>query len=152
MSVYDRVVFVDADTYPRSSMDHLFHMDLHGRPIGVTQDIRDQRWVQTFNSGVLLLNPDASEHQRLLDLLNSGMEFEYVMSDQGFLNEVYKDNWHEIGFVNNANLAAYRFQRQDWDKHGLDNINIIHYTMSKPWACRSGGPYGPICDVWINAD
>lgn len=152
MSVYDRVVFVDADTYPRASLDHLFTMDLQGKPVGVTKDIRDRKWVQTFNSGVLLLHPTVEEHNRLVALLRSGMEFDYVMSDQGFLNEVYKDNWHEIGFVNNANLALYRFQRDFWDQHKLEDINIIHYTMSKPWNCGSKGPYGPICDVWINAE
>lgn len=152
MEVYDRVVFVDADTYPRASIDHLFAMSLEGKPIGVTKDIRERKWVHTFNSGVLLLNPSAKEHDRLVALLRSGMEFEYVMSDQGFLNEVYKDDWHEIGFVNNANLALYRFQRDFWDRHKLEDINIIHYTMAKPWNCKSKGPYGPICDVWINAE
>lgn len=150
MTVYERLVFLDADTYPRASIDHLLTMDLQGKPIGVTKDIRDRKWVHTFNTGVLLLNPNLAEHTRLVQLLHSGMKFEYIMSDQGFLNEVYGSNWHEIGFVNNANLALYRFQREFWDQHPIEDINIIHYTMQKPWKCKSKGPYGPICDIWIN--
>ena len=152
MTVYDTVVFVDADSYPQNSIDGLINMDLQGKAVGVTKDIRNKEWVDTFNSGILLLHPSIPEYERLLQLLGSGMVFDYVMSDQGFLNEVYKDNWHEIGFVNNANLALYRFQRKFWDSYKLEDINIIHYTMSKPWKCSSDGPYGPICQIWHNAE
>mmetsp|Transcript_9138 Transcript_9138/g.12145 ORF Transcript_9138/g.12145 Transcript_9138/m.12145 type:complete len:354 (+) Transcript_9138:58-1119(+) len=151
MEVYDTVLFLDADTFVQNSVDDLIHMDLQGKPLGVTKDIRNKKWVDTFNSGVMVIHPSVAEHERLLGLLGSGLKFEYVMSDQGFLNEVYKGNWHEIGFVNNANLALYRFQRDYWDQFKLKDINVIHYTMQKPWKCQSKGAYGPICDIWINA-
>eukprot|EP00531_Pseudo-nitzschia_arenysensis_P005311 CAMPEP_0116156252 /NCGR_PEP_ID=MMETSP0329-20121206/22734_1 /TAXON_ID=697910 /ORGANISM="Pseudo-nitzschia arenysensis, Strain B593" /LENGTH=271 /DNA_ID=CAMNT_0003653325 /DNA_START=200 /DNA_END=1016 /DNA_ORIENTATION=+ len=144
MEVYETVVFLDAD-------DDLIEMDLKGKALGVTKDIRAKKWVETFNSGVMVLHPNEKEHERLVELLYSGLEFDFIMSDQGFLNEVYKDNWHEIGFVNNANLALYRFQREFWDQHKLEDINVIHYTMQKPWKCQPKGPYGPICKLWINA-
>jgi len=152
MEVYERVVFLDADTFVQNSIDDLIHMDLKGKPLGVTKDIRARKWVDTFNSGVMLLRPSKLEHKRLVDLLYSGLKFEYIMSDQGFLNEVYKNNWHEIGFVNNANLALYQFQREFWDGYKLEDIHIIHYTMQKPWKCRPNGPYGPLCKLWIEAD
>ncbi|KAL7535397.1 hypothetical protein ACHAWF_005159 [Thalassiosira exigua] len=152
MTVYDTVLFIDADTFVQNGLDDLLGMDLEGKTIGVTKDIRAKKWVDTFNSGVLLLHPSAGEYDRLHKLLYSGMEFEYIMSDQGFLNEVYKDDWKEIGFVNNANLALYRFQRAFWDEHKLEDINIVHYTMQKPWKCQPRGPYGPICKLWIDAE
>ena len=151
MTVYETLVFVDADTFPQNSIDGLIQMDLQWKAVGVTKDIRDGKWVETFNSGVLLLHPSISEYERLLQLLRSGLVYEYTMSDQGFLNEVYKDSWHEIGFVYNANLALYRHQRKFWNSHKLEDINIIHYTMSKPWSCNLSGPYGPICQIWHNA-
>jgi Glycosyl transferase family 8 len=151
MTVYDTVLFIDADTYVQNSLDGLINMDLQGKAIGVTKDIREKKWVDTFNSGVLLLHPDEKEFNRLIKLLNSGLVFDYIMSDQGFLNEVYKDDWFEIGFLNNANLALYRFQRDFWNQHKNEDINIIHYTMQKPWRCSPDGPYGPICKIWIDA-
>jgi hypothetical protein len=151
MEIYETVVFLDADTFVQNSIDGLIKMDLKGKPIGVTKDIRGGKWVETFNSGVMVLHPNLEEHERLVQLLYSGLQFEFIMSDQGFLNEVYKDNWHEIGFVNNANLALYKFKREFWDEHKLEDINVIHYTMQKPWKCRQKGPYGPICKLWINA-
>ncbi len=151
MEVYETVIFLDADTYVQNGIDDLIEMDLKGKALGVTKDIRDRKWVETFNSGVMVLHPNEKEHERLVKLLYGGLKFDFVMSDQGFLNEVYKDNWHEIGFVNNANLALYRFQREFWDQHKLEDINVIHYTMQKPWKCKPRGPYGPICKLWINA-
>ena len=151
MSVYDTILFIDADTFVQNSLDSLIHMDLEGKTIGVTKDIRERKWVETFNSGVLLLHPSEKEFDRLYSLLYSGIEFEHIMSDQGFLNEIYKNDWKEIGFVNNANLALYRFQRTFWDEHKIEDINIIHYTMQKPWKCKPNGPYGPICKLWLQA-
>jgi len=152
MTVYDTVLFLDADTLVTNSLDSLISLDLNGKNIGVTKDIRAKKWVDSFNSGVLLLHPSINEYKRLRKLLISGIEFEYIMSDQGFLNVVYKDDWHEIGFVNNANLAVYRFDRKYWDKYPLEQINVIHYTMQKPWKCNAKGSYGPICKVWLEAD
>lgn len=151
MEVYETVVFLDADTYPQNSIDDLIHMDLQGKAVGVTKDIRDRKWVETFNSGVLLLHPNEEEYKRLIELLYSGIQFDFIMSDQGFLNEVYKDNWHEIGFVNNANTALYRFKREYWDETKPEDINIIHYTMKKPWKCKRNDQYKMPCDVWLNA-
>ena len=154
MTRYKRILFLDADTYVKGPLDALLLMDLAGKTLGVTKDIRNKKWVETFNSGVMLLVPSLPEHKRLLGLLYSGMQWEFVMADQGFLNSVYGDDWHEIGFVYNANLALYRFQRAFWKAEGggqaLEKVAIIHYTMQKPWKCRSQGPYGAICDLYKN--
>ena len=153
MTVYDTVLFMDADTFVKGPIDDLLSMDLHGKTIGVTKDIRSRKWVESFNTGVMLLHPSIDTYTHLVALLNDeSFEFEYIMSDQGFLNAVYKDNWHEIGFVYNANLALYRFQREFWDQHDMKDVQIIHYTMQKPWKCKANGPYGPICRLWIDAD
>lgn len=153
MMIYDTVLFIDADTFVQGPIDDLLNMDLGDKTIGVTKDIRNRRWVDTFNTGVMLLHPSEDVYNHLITLLmDEKFEFEYIMSDQGFLNAVYKDDWHEIGFVNNANLALYRFKREFWDEHKLEDINIIHYTMQKPWRCNANGPYGPICKVWIDAE
>ena len=153
MTIYDTVLFLDADTFVQGPIDDLLKMDLHGKKIGVTKDIRDKRWVETFNSGVMLLHPSLIDYEFLMQkLMDETFEFEYIMSDQGFLNAVYKDNWHEIGFIYNANLALYQFKRDFWDQHKLEDIRIFHYTMQKPWRCNPNGPYGPICKLWINAD
>lgn len=153
MTIYDTVLFLDADTFVNGPIDDLLRMDLQGKTIGVTKDIRNKKWVDTFNSGVMLLHPSQETYNHLITLLmDENFTFEYIMSDQGFLNAVYKDDWHEIGFIYNANLALYRFKRDFWDQHKLEDIRIIHYTMEKPWRCSKNGNYGPLCQIWIDAE
>jgi alpha-N-acetylglucosamine transferase len=156
MEVYDTILFLDADTLVQNSLDNLLHMDLKGKALGVTKALKAfqmKKWADAFNSGVMLLHPRSKEYERLITLLNNrNFKFEYYMSDQGFLNEVYKKDWYDIGFVNNANIAFYASTspRRFWDEHKLEDINIIHYTMEKPWNCDPKGPYQPLCDLWRN--
>ena len=84
----------------------------------------------------------------MLGLKNdTNFKFETTMSEQGFLNEAYKNQWYEIGFENNANLAVYS-QKPDFWSVRSSNISVIHYTMEKPWSCR--GVYKKVCALWEN--
>lgn len=150
---YRTIVYMDSDTYPTSNgIDDLIRMDMQGKKLGATRDILGRDWVKTFNAGVLLFYPSAAEYERLIGLLEGGIKYDYIRGDQGFLNEVYKDGWHEIGFVNNANLALYVEKREFWDQHNQSDINIIHYTVSKPWNCDLKKRLGPICKIWHEYD
>ena len=62
MTVYDIVLFLDADTLVNNALDSILDLDLQGKTIGVTNS-----------------------------------------------EEIF------------------------WDEHPLDQINVIHYTMKKPW-------------------
>jgi len=95
MEVYETVVFLGADTFVQNSIDGLINMDLIGKALGVTKDIMARKWVETFNSEVMVLHLSLNEHQRLIQLLGSGLQFDFIMSDQGFLDEVYRTDWHE---------------------------------------------------------
>ena len=86
MTIYETIVFLDADTFVQNSIDDLIHMDLKGKSLGVTKDIREKKWVDTFNSGVMLIHPKKNEYKRLVDLLHSGLKFDFIMSDQGMIN------------------------------------------------------------------
>ncbi len=77
-----------------------------------------------------MIKPSATEFKRLVELKDGeSIQFETAMSEQGFLNEVYKNQWGNIGFRNNANLAAYTQQRNFWDEKEAAGLNVIHYTM-----------------------
>lgn len=75
------------------------------------------------------------------------VNYEETMAEQGFLNVVYKNKWYEFGFGNNANLAVYSHQKNYW-KENEKSINVIHYTMNKPWSCST--TYKPVCHIWQN--
>jgi lipopolysaccharide biosynthesis glycosyltransferase len=89
-----------------------------------------------------------AEYERLVKLKNDPNFFFVPDSpEQNFLNAVYTNQWAEIGFIYNANLAVSYFKPSYWLKYEND-IRVIHYTMNKPWAC--GEPYTRICEKWRN--
>ena len=155
MVQYESVLYFDSDCLVVRDIEPLFalHKQLHSSAnpqskyhLGVTRDIRASKWQETFNMGVFVLRPNLAEYARLIQLKNdANFKFETTMSEQGFLNVVYKNQWLEIGFENNANLAVYS-QLPDYWKAREANISVIHYTMEKPWDC--GNTYKPVCDIW----
>ena len=101
--------------------------------------------------GAAVVRPDEAEFARLLKLLeDDAVTYETVMSEQGWLNAVYKHRWIELPATLGANLAIWTYKPDDWRALEPD-LRLIHYTMSKPWACRP--PYLPICSLWrdVNA-
>ncbi len=115
---------------------------------GVSRDIMGSQWLNTFNMDVFVVKPNQTEFDRLINLKNeNNFKFNTYQSEQGFLNQAYKDQWYEIGFEYNANLAAYGQIRKFWDEREK-NISVIHFTLNKPWAC--GDAFKDLCDIWRN--
>ena len=146
MTMYKSLLYLDSDTFVLRSIDDLLQTNLGNKQIGVARDYGAGKWRPTFNMGVFLIHPNAGEHERLLKLQMSGtIQFKTTMAEQGFLNEVYKNQWYDIGFEHNANLAIFSQDRSYWDKHESD-IRIVHYTMNKPWRCSR--EYRRPCSWW----
>jgi Glycosyl transferase family 8 len=133
LSPYKSVVYMDSDTFAVGPIDNLLTMDLEGKRIGASRDFRAMKWTKGFNLGVCKIQPNATEYNRLLELVRSdAVEYENVMSEQGWLNVVYKDQWKDIGFWNNANMAALSKTNES-----REDLNVIHLTSPKPWKCNS---------------
>jgi glycogenin glucosyltransferase len=150
LTQYMAHVYFDSDAFVVGNIDELLDsyrkLDDDKNRLGVTRDIRASVWQETFNMGVFVIKPNILEFNRLIALkTDPNFKFETTMSEQGFLNVVYKNKWYEIGFEYNANLAAYTQQPEYWKKRE-SNIRVIHYTMNKPWACD--GSYQLVCDKW----
>ncbi len=151
MIEYESVVFLDSDCLVVNNINFLF--EVHKRfneknkyMIGVTRDIFGRRWRAWFNIGVFVIKPSVAEFHRLIKLKDDpNFVFDTSAPEQNLLNEVYKEQWLEIGFVYNGNLAAYTIKPHYCRAHQR-NISMIHYTMHKPWACQE--PYTPIWEIW----
>lgn len=146
--------YFDADVLAVRNLNEYFrlHEKLNDddKRIGCAQDFRDYAWVNTFNMGVFVLRPNEKEFKRLIALKNDvSFKFDENMSEQGFLNEVYKNKWFNIGFGYNANLAVYGRASKYW-RENEHRISIIHFTIYKPWRC--GSAYSAICDMWKKFD
>ena len=151
MTGYDRVLYFDSDCLVVGSINELLSMDMQAHPLWVTRDIRGGKWVDGFNMGVFMIKPSIDEFRRLVkDKDDPTVQYETMMSEQGFLNVIYKDTWGDFGFSNNANLAAYSDDPVLWRQQETDGINVIHYTMNKPWDC--GPAYKTVCALWHTFD
>ena len=148
--------YFDSDTFVLRNIDNFFtihnQLDSNQQKIGCTRDWSPKfnEWSNGFNMGVFVLVPDQIEFNRLIKLKNDfNFTFETSQAEQGFLNVVYENLWLEIGFENNANLAVYTASRDYWNEREK-NINVIHYTMNKAWACTD--EYKAPCDFWRDFD
>ena len=128
---YDKIVYLDSDNLVTGSIDALLERNLtDGKKIGVTQDYFANRFVDKFNMGVFLIEPNLAEFHRLVKLqANDEVKYDRPQAEQGFLNTLYKNQWEEIGIEYNANMAVWAMKREAWPK----NPRITHFTLEKPW-------------------
>ena len=157
MTMYETLVYLDSDTLTLHSIRHLLNRKLGTKRIAAAA----QTWygrVEGFNMGVVVLHPDTREYQRLLNLQQDpAMTFNTDWAEQGFLNVVYKDEWADLGFANNA-LAWVSWQDHAYWSQNYAHVNIIHYVGMKPWLCfpdafiqwfiYPSAYYIPLCQLW----
>ena len=147
MTEYQRIIYLDSDTLVIKDISSLVKIPMSDNvQIVASKDIADGKWRTTFNMGMFMIKPDHSEYTRLLKMKDT-VKFETAMSEQGFLNVVYKGKWLDPGFEFNANIAAFSQIPTFW-KSIEEKIRIIHYTMEKPWKCSY--TYKKLCDLWRN--
>ena len=148
---FEKVVYLDGDTLAVGSLAPLLAANVtKDRPIAATRDIRGDRegfYVESFNMGAAVLRPDEAEFAHLLKLLeDDAVTYETVMSEQGWLNAVYKHRWIELPATLGANLAIWTYKPDDWRALEPD-LRLIHYTMKKPFqGCDD--KHAPICARW----
>ena len=149
MTEYKSLLYFDSDTFVIKNINNLLNSFQYlndSLRIGCTRDIRSGKWQSTFNMGIFTIKPNKTEYERLIRLKDDqNLKFETKMSEQGFLNVVYQNQWYDFGFIYNANLAVYSELNNYWREYE-NNISVIHYTIKKPWACSN--KYKIVCDKW----
>ncbi|KAI8052099.1 nucleotide-diphospho-sugar transferase [Syncephalis plumigaleata] len=106
LTQYDRVVFLDADTFPLRQMDELFDRDV-GDGIAAAADIG---WPDCFNSGVFVCRPSLRTYRALLHTMASHGSFDG--GDQGLLNTHFSnwstgDSQSRLPFIYNVTPTAW---------------------------------------------
>eukprot|EP01065_Artemidia_motanka_P006114 TRINITY_DN12993_c0_g1_i1.p1 TRINITY_DN12993_c0_g1~~TRINITY_DN12993_c0_g1_i1.p1 ORF type:complete len:356 (+),score=57.02 TRINITY_DN12993_c0_g1_i1:68-1069(+) len=150
------IVYLDADTYVVGNIDPLLRLELGDRKIGASRDYLKVKggWLKTFNMGVFVIHPSKRDHNELMEYHRGEKELVYdkFWSEQAFLNALWKDNWYDIGFENNANLALWQDNRGFWARREA-NLRVVHFTVKKPWKnCKEqNGAFLPICDWWTDS-
>ncbi len=140
----EKVVLLDADTLVLQNVDDLFD-----RPsIAAAPDFL---MPDRFNSGVMVLEPDAAVFERMLESLSGGAS--YDGGDQGFLNEFFP-RWYAMPVEHRlpAGYNLFHFIYQFIEGYPVlrgaleGEAKILHYAAQKPWLALpqlSGGS-----DAW----
>jgi Glycosyl transferase family 8 len=145
MTFYDAVIYMDSDTLVLGSIQKLIDLKIPSEyPIAATKDFRENSWCETFNLGVFKVYPNEKEFKRLENIrVKNQTSYEAIMSEQGWLNEIYP-KWFDFGMENNFNIYSAIHQ----PKLITDAIQIVHFTMPKPWECIGNSVIQMPCTKW----
>jgi alpha-N-acetylglucosamine transferase len=151
MDMYESLVYMDSDIWVIGPLDGLLSMDLDGNRIAAVRDyiIDDTRagFVDTFNMGVFKIIPNRTEYHRLMQMLEADtVEYEVIMSEQGWINRVYNSSWKEMSYRYNANMIALR-------NHQIKEaeVSVLHGTLPKfHYTCKQRRFHValPYCNAW----
>jgi alpha-N-acetylglucosamine transferase len=157
MTEYTSILYLDSDCWVLGSIDQLLlgeatFQSKNGTKILVARDfIMDKTrhgWVDTFNMGVFLIHPQKSEFDRLMQLRDDDLiEYESELSEQGWLNVIYENQWMELATIFNTNILAIRVGAIS----PTDDIRILHFTSPKMFfSCRQRQfrRIRHYCDAW----
>lgn len=152
---YDKIIFMDADTLVKGSIEDLFTMpgDFAAAP-DVWFDIpHDPR----FNSGVMVFKPRKWLFNNMIEKLGDPKYHDPTESDQAFLQKYWEYESWRLPTIYNLNLVLYEHYRKTWD-HLWMNTRIVHFTVRKPveaWSpegqCKRpvGKPREQACTLWV---
>ncbi|KAI8072553.1 nucleotide-diphospho-sugar transferase [Gongronella butleri] len=178
---YDRLVLVDADMLPLGNMDELMAMPLPLHHVAAchactcnpqkepnypadwvpanceythmmcTRTEREEPRRHYFNSGLIVLRPDAARFSRMLQRLYAMDDLNsYVFPDQDFLNEEFEGHWTPLPYTYNALKPMVVSHPALWD---MNRIKNVHYILAKPWdvnwaARTERTEYYPLYEKW----
>ncbi|HVV75233.1 MAG TPA: glycosyltransferase family 8 protein [Mycobacteriales bacterium] len=159
-----RVLYIDADTFVRSSVAPLFAIDMLDRPVAAAINVVLPQHAERirglgldpksyFNSGVLLMDLDAWRRtgatEQLLDVLDShGERLQWV--DQDALNLVFRDGWLPVPIRWNCQNSLFNWRDVAIEQLGEAEVTaavtdpaIVHFEgggWAKPWHYLSPHP------------
>lgn len=135
LTEYEKVVYIDADAIIVDCTDELFDLDTD---FAAAPDVFPP---DKFNAGVLVIKPDASVLNNMIQCIHDKALTSYDGGDTGFLNAFFP-HWYSspsvsrLPFKYNAQRTMYWFTYHKrpgyWDSIGP--LKIIHFSSSpKPW-------------------
>ena len=117
---YERVLFLDADTFVLRSVEALFAMPMQSALSAVACSNA------SFNSGVLLLRPSLETARVLMERRTAARRGEMKITDQSILNRVFP-SWQRLPDEYNVarHAAAFRATPHDALRRGAAIIHVV---------------------------
>lgn len=141
---YSKVMLIDIDMFVLKNMDHLFELNApaassrsieleHGAKIDPKSIYIDntKRVVGSINAGLMLLEPNKKELDRIIKQINSKMTYVLKNPEQDYLSYEYRDRWTNLSFSYNC-----QFSMRGMEEHmlAIQDIHNLHYSwILNPW-------------------
>ncbi|TCV95220.1 glycosyltransferase family 8 protein [Biostraticola tofi] len=108
-----------------------------------------------FNSGFMVLTPDTSLYDALIQQLAGITDLsEYLFPEQDLLNQFFADRWVTLPYTYNALKTLSVHHTGIWH---IDQVKNLHFILEKPWdiditaAEYQHDPYLGLYRRWWNA-
>ncbi|QID86497.1 hypothetical protein GRS66_009129 [Saccharomyces pastorianus] len=150
LTQYEQVLYLDSDTLPLKK-DFLRLFDIMSKQtklqIGAVADIG---WPDIFNSGVMMLIPDADTASVLQNYVIENTSIDGA--DQGILNQFFNQNcctdellkesfpreWVQLSFTYNVTTPNLGYESSPAMNYFKPTIKLIHFIgQHKPWSLWS---------------
>jgi len=129
-SQYTKLIYMDADMFPLTNVDHLFDLPAKYAAAVDTDRQCERCGPMGFNqAGLLVIEPCAATFQEMLTLLenNETLQFQFADAEQGFLN--YYFQYNRLLLPPDYNFLPHQF----WNTPLRANAKVLHYTENKPF-------------------
>lgn len=154
LTEFRQIIYLDADTLPLKSLDHLFdeYSSLPNTTVAAAPDIG---WPDLFNTGMMILKPNLDTFTKIKQFASEeGSSFDGA--DQGLLNEFFNlaengFSWHRLPFLYNVTPSPH-YQYAPALTRFFDQINVVHFIGEhKPWNLPLGLPRDSFAIKWWEA-
>lgn len=157
----NKVLYLDCDLIVLGDLLDLLPVEFNRQPVAAIEDISRHSHLHTnlqredyINSGVLLINIDEWNNQKINSKVFSALENKSIDNDQCAINIAVNGTWLRLPLVWNHQLGLYRNKKYLIKNYGKSELNqalfypkIVHFIGSdKPWnkIC-----YHPWQDVYL---
>ena len=132
LTEFNKIVYLDADMLVLQNIDHLFDLP----HMSAAKDMCDHsgcRGNGSFNSGLLVVEPNIYEYQKILQHLTTFNSEQELIHDQLVLQSYFND-WKEqlINLSPDYNYWTSYFNENS-EEYFFNNIKILHFIDKKPW-------------------
>jgi hypothetical protein len=141
----DRFVYVDADAVVLKSLDVLFEEDGFAAALDAGIDLADG---SVFNSGAFAASPSPELFAEMIAELPHLPS--YDGGDQGFLNAFFSQpgrTWVRLPQELNTTKRIFAHHPAVFRE---DDVAVLHYVGTKPWAPGGSGRYEELAARWLN--
>jgi glycogenin glucosyltransferase len=140
---YERIIYLDADVLVLKNLDHLFDREFENY-ISAAPDMFPP---DKFQSGVMIVRPNAQIFQDMISALNENRLVSYDQGDQGFLNAYFADwySWpaaNRLEFKYNVLQTIVHAYPPAWKYlHDKRDVHVLHFSgdaaMFDLWGFKS---------------